>query len=180
MRKIIAITGTPGTGKTTLARELSKKLNAKLFDIKKIVDNNRLYTEIDRERRTKVVDIKRLKNWMKKITKDTDGDIIFDGLISQYLSPTHVVVLRTDPAELRKRLEMRRYPRKKVMENIEAEVMGVCLYDSLKHKNVLELDTTKKININNVLKWLEKGGKSVNRIDWLPRFYRVLKNENLS
>ena len=44
--KVIIVTGSVGTGKTTLAKKLSKKLNYRHIDVNKIVKENKLYEEL--------------------------------------------------------------------------------------------------------------------------------------
>ncbi|MBS3114958.1 AAA family ATPase [Candidatus Woesearchaeota archaeon] len=58
--KVIAVTGVPGTGKTTIAKKLAKRLNYYYVDVNKIIKKYKLSEGFDRKRRTKVVDIKRL------------------------------------------------------------------------------------------------------------------------
>jgi adenylate kinase len=55
------------------------------------------------------------------------------------------VVLRCRPDELRKRLAQRKYPKKKIQENADAEALDVCLIETVGNFNpsqILELDTT--------------------------------------
>ena len=42
-RNIIIITGTPGTGKTTIAIALSKRINAKLIAVNDLIKHKKLY-----------------------------------------------------------------------------------------------------------------------------------------
>jgi adenylate kinase len=55
------------------------------------------------------------------------------------------VVLRCRPDELRKRLGRRKYRKKKIQENAEAEALDVCLIETVeayRPSQILELDTT--------------------------------------
>ena len=58
--KIIAASGTPGTGKTTLSKRLAKKLGYFYLDVNKLIIKNKLYEGYDKKRKTKVVDVSRL------------------------------------------------------------------------------------------------------------------------
>jgi len=53
--KVVAVSGVPGTGKTTLSRKLSKKLNFYYLDVNKLISNNKLYEGYDKKRKTKIV-----------------------------------------------------------------------------------------------------------------------------
>ena len=57
---IIAVSGTPGTGKTTLSKKLSKKLNLYYLDVNKIISEYKLSEGYDNKRKTKIVDINKL------------------------------------------------------------------------------------------------------------------------
>src|SRR5260370_35470458 len=57
------------------------------------------------------------------------------------------IVLRLDPVILAKRLHERNWPKLKIWENVESEMIDVSLYDSLKvlgKTKVLEIDATGK------------------------------------
>ena len=63
-KKIIAVTGTPGTGKTTIAGKLAKKINGEIINLTQIINENKLYTGIDKSRDTKIVDVAELKKFV--------------------------------------------------------------------------------------------------------------------
>jgi adenylate kinase len=65
--KRICVTGTPGTGKTTLAKKLSGKLGFYYFDVNKFIVKNKLYEKYDRKRKTRIVDVNKLN---KKIINE--------------------------------------------------------------------------------------------------------------
>ena len=62
----LIITGTPGTGKTTLARELSLKLDLEYIDVNKLVETDGLSIGFDRDRKCKIVDEVKLKDVLEK------------------------------------------------------------------------------------------------------------------
>jgi len=137
---LIALTGTPGTGKTTIAKKLEDEYKVVyLKDFKDAV----LYHDEDRD--ADVVDIEYLK---KKVDKMKDDEIIIlEGHYAHEMPVDMVIVLRCHPDELRKRLENRGYGEKKIMENLEAEAMGLITEESINYHGkdkVFEVDTTKK------------------------------------
>jgi adenylate kinase len=67
---IIAITGTPGTGKSYLGKKLAEKLNFTHIDLNKIIKERKIYDKYDRKRDTYVVDIKKLRKFISKELKE--------------------------------------------------------------------------------------------------------------
>jgi adenylate kinase len=58
-----------------------------------------------------------------------------------------VIVLRCEPGVLRKRLEQRGYHPTKINENVDAEIMRICLEEAqafFPHATLIEVDTTTK------------------------------------
>ena len=135
----ICITGTPGTGKTEVAPLVAKKIGWKYVDLNELAKDKDLFTGYDSKRKCDIVDIKKLNSEMKKIK----GDVIFQSHYAHEISCDLIIVLRTSIGELRRRLAKRNWPKDKVDENIEAEIMDVCKEESLsKGKPVFEVDTT--------------------------------------
>ena len=58
--KVIVVTGSVGTGKTTLARRLSGELDYRYIDVNKIINKCHISEGYDRIRKCKIVDIKNL------------------------------------------------------------------------------------------------------------------------
>ena len=58
--KIIIITGTPGTGKTALAKILAKELNFKRINLSEIIDKKNLCEAYDEKKQCKIVDLDKL------------------------------------------------------------------------------------------------------------------------
>ena len=61
----LTITGTPGTGKSTVARILSKKLGLPIYNISEVVREEELYSEFDERRDAFIVDIEKLENFFE-------------------------------------------------------------------------------------------------------------------
>ncbi len=64
---IILLTGTPGTGKTTISHLLAEKLGCQLVDVNYLVEKKHLYTGIDPEKDYKIVDMDALKRELFRI-----------------------------------------------------------------------------------------------------------------
>jgi adenylate kinase len=131
----IALTGTPGTGKTTIAALLPYRV----IDLNALVKGG-LNLGIDPERGCLEADMDGLEQKLAEM--DTDELIILEGHFSHYFAD-EAVVLRLVPSELKKRLEARGYPETKIQENLESEALDVILVESVEFcKRVSEIDTT--------------------------------------
>src|SRR3989338_1691490 len=60
--KIIAVTGTPCTGKTTYAKKLAKAKKYYYFDVRKFIAKNKLADGYDRKNKCYLIDIKKLNS----------------------------------------------------------------------------------------------------------------------
>lgn len=138
---IVAISGTPGTGKTKVAKILAEKLKWKFIELNKLAEEKNLYSGYDEKRKCKIVDIDRLSEEVKKL----EGNFVLESHYAHDMPAVFVIILRTNPGKLRKRMEKRSWSREKIEENIEAEIMEVCKTEALEQgKRVYEIDTTEK------------------------------------
>ena len=64
----------------------------------------------------------------KKINKM--NNIIIDSHLSHYLTSDFCIVVRSDIKTLHERLGKRRYGKKKIEDNIESEIFGICLEEA--------------------------------------------------
>jgi adenylate kinase len=148
---ILLLTGTPGTGKTTISRLLAHKLEARLVTINELVDQKHLYNGLDPEKHYKVVDIPDLLQEMEKISQDYQNSedwLIFEGHLSHLYQPADlVVVLRTSPPILSERLQKRDWKEEKVKENLEAEALDICAWEAgdIHGTQAQEIDTTSSL-----------------------------------
>ncbi|MEO2083726.1 MAG: adenylate kinase family protein [Desulfurobacteriaceae bacterium] len=162
----IAVTGTPGTGKTTVSKLLSKRLGIPHYEISRVVKEKGLYSEYDSHRESFIVDIEKLKNFFSRIES-----FIADGLVSHYLPVDIVVILRTEPNLLRKRLQERGYSAEKVEENVEAERLAVIASEALSSPGarIIHIDTSRRRPeevVDLIIKGL-KGEEVFDDVDWL-------------
>ena len=67
--KTLLVTGTPGTGKTTLAKQLSLLLNYTYFDVNSFIKKAHIYGSYDRRRHCYVVDTAKLASRLVKVSQ---------------------------------------------------------------------------------------------------------------
>jgi adenylate kinase len=145
----ILISGTPGTGKTTLAMELAKIIKYKFIDMGELATSEHIYLKVDAKRNTKIIDERKLAKRLEKEIIANGGKVVASGHYAEILNPRlveRVIVLRTHPDELRRRLSQRGWSAEKIQENLEAEILGVCSSNVLTRygkERVHEIDTTK-------------------------------------
>jgi adenylate kinase len=129
---IFFVTGTPGTGKTTFAKKYAKEHKLKYIDGKKVIAEHKLVESYDEERDCDVIDEKKFaKVCETMLEKETFA--ILDSHLSHYISPKSIeicFVTQCGIAELKERLEARKYSEGKVRENLDAEIFQVCKTDA--------------------------------------------------
>ncbi|GAB7014753.1 adenylate kinase family protein [Methanogenium cariaci] len=134
-----ALTGTPGTGKTTIAALLTAR-NMQVVSQKETMAPYIL--EHDAERDTDIIDD---EAWVDAFVP-VEG--IIEGHLTHLLPADRVVVLRCRPDILATRLRARGYAEEKVQENAEAEALDSILIEALEvhpETHVTVIDTTEQL-----------------------------------
>ena len=121
----VALTGTPGTGKTSVSKELRSR-GYDVLDMTQYIKDHDLREEYDAERDTYAVDVEKLNDALL----DRE-DCIFEGHLAHFLDVDMIIVMRCHPDVLAQRLMDRGYNESKVTENVQAEVMDVILCESV-------------------------------------------------
>jgi len=176
---IITISGTPGTGKTSIARILAKLMGCKLVAINKFVDEHKLSEGKDKAG-SKIVDVAKLKKEMEKHLKKFKDDIIIEGHLAHFLRADFCVVLRCDPMVLDKRLKKKAWRKAKIKENVQAEILDVILAEALANKKIkclLELDNTMpapKKCAKKILRLIKKAKPHRENVQWLKKYENMM------
>lgn len=152
MQRIIIVTGTPGVGKTILAKRLAGKTKSDYVNVGELVRERQLYKYYDRPSRSYVIDEARLGKSLNSLLKahPVKGLIIETHSIGSFMPKRKgliALVVRLDPVVLARRLRARGWSKKKIWENVESELIDLSLYEALKTygvKKVYELDATGK------------------------------------
>ncbi len=154
--KLIIITGTPGTGKSTLAKFLAKKLGWERLDLHKYYSN--LSTRYNPHKKCWEIDFNKLKKLVTKKLKESKKNLILDSHISHQLPKKMVnlcIVLTSSNLKiLEKRLKQRKYSPQKIRENLDSEIFQVCLNEAKENGSKLKvIDIAKE---NSLLKqWIK-------------------------
>lgn len=132
--KIIIVSGTPGTGKSTVAKKLAREKHYKYIDANEIIKKERLYDSYDKTFKTYDVDINKFKKYFEKLIKSSKENLIIDSHLSHYLSPklvTQCLITKTSIPVLRSRLKKRKYSQKKIQENVDSENFDICYNEAV-------------------------------------------------
>ena len=137
----VAITGTPGTGKTTVARLLEDRLEG--LDVEHVndrIERESLYTAIDEDRDSLIADLDELREALSGRTH-----VLFESHLAHHLPADRVVVLRCHPETIERRLRERGEQAPTAHENAESEALDVILTEAVENHgldSVYEIDTT--------------------------------------
>ena len=169
----VVITGNPGVGKHTCGGLVAAAL------IANVVDLNKLALEVPSKQTEKGldVDVRKLSLLVSRKLRKKMSSIVIGHLAPYVVYPglvNTVVVLRKSPYELLKTLQERGYSTEKIKENVESEILGVTLNDSIKtfgRRKVAEFDVTGKTSgqiADQILSVIErKSKKEIGAVDWL-------------
>ena len=171
----ILIGGTPGTGKTMVAKVLGSKLSVEVLALGEFADKSGCISAQDKARDTGIVNEDCLVDALVELVEDKKKRFIIEGHYID-LVPSSAVqwvfILRTHPETLTNRLNERGYKEKKVKENVEAEVLGVCQLDALDsfgEERVLEIDTSNMSppEVAAMIEQMMNDEVAPTRIDWM-------------
>jgi len=170
-QNVVALTGSPGTGKSTLASRL-KQHGMNVITVEEIANGVDALSQSDTALE---VETSILPNW----TWDGTDDCIIDGHLSHHCSVDAIIVLRCHPSELRQRLKQREgYGYDKIESNVEWELLSGVWSDLIAlhpQTKVMELDTTnEQVSLESILEFISNhhAWKSVHdsiadSIDWI-------------
>jgi adenylate kinase len=181
--RFFGITGTPGTGKKTLAPMVAFRLGLPCISLYDQAVSSGLVRQGDSDAEVDTTVLGRF------IVKHVSGPALVYGHLLPYVFGSRelrrVVVLRCEPKALKRRLLARRYQPKKVMENVEAELIGVLSADSMTTfggRKTAEFDTTTSglgEAARVVSEFLKGSGRPGSRIDWTLSYASASKLRSL-
>lgn len=146
MLKAIIVTGSVCSGKTTVAKLISKRYNYKYIDVNKLIKEYKLVEGYDKELDSYIIDETKLVKLLKDLIKKSKTKLVIDSHLSHYLPKSHVelcIVTKCSLKELQRRLKKRNYSERKIRNNLDTEIFDICLIEAkeMKHK-IRVVDTT--------------------------------------
>ncbi|MBY9010894.1 MAG: AAA family ATPase [Candidatus Lokiarchaeota archaeon] len=187
--QILIVSGTPGTGKTTISNNLTNFIEAKVISLNELAISENLIEKFDTKRETSIIDTNKLIRFLIELIEDyekKDPEFLIieshfsDIVPEQYIN--FVIILRCDPDELYTRLSRRGYKKEKIRENVQSEILGNSVnYFINKPLNtpILEIDTS-KVDIESITKTIvgiitnkiDIKDFYVGKIDWLEKLFQ--------
>lgn len=184
----IAVTGTPGTGKSSVCTALGLAY----LDLNRVIEERGLYTGVDPERGSLIADLDRLHEYVRQ--QQTEQPLlILEGHLAHLLEPGVAIVLRASPLVLAARLEQKGFPPQKIQENVEAEALDIILAEAVELCGVVYEVDTSALSVEEVAAIVRAiinaeavEGASADRaalrqryapgsVDWSPFFSRVFR-----
>jgi len=187
--QILIVSGTPGTGKTTISKNISNYIKAKVISLNELAISENLIVKYDAKRETSVINNKKLISFLIELIEDYKKEDLEFLIIESHFSDivpeqyiNFVIILRCDPDELYNRLKRRGYKREKIRENVQSEILGNCVnYFINKPLNIpiLEIDTT-NISIESITKTIvdilrkkiDIDDFYAGKVDWLEKLFQ--------
>jgi adenylate kinase len=147
--KVFIVTGSVCTGKTTLAKKLSKKFHAIYIDVNSLIKSFKLYSYYNKKDKAYIVNLKKLNKFLINLIKNSKNNLILDSHLTHYLPNKYVdlcYIAKCNLKILKKRLEKRRYSNKKIRENLDCEIFDICLNEAKENNHKIKIvNTSKKI-----------------------------------
>ena len=135
---LIALTGTPGTGKTSVGKLLEAR-GYVVLDLDQVARGYGLIKGRDEARQADEVDVGALSERIRIPTKLT----FLKSHYSHLMDVNVAIVFRCRPSILRDRLRARGWSEEKIRENVEAEAIDVITQEATRRiPYVYEVDTT--------------------------------------
>jgi len=189
--KIITISGTPGTGKTTVSKKITELIDAKLISLNELAISKNFTLKYDKKRETHVIDSDRLisyiTNIINSLKESRQNFLIIEGHFADIVPNEFIdyaIILRCEPEELLKRLSKRRYKKEKIKENVQAEILGNCINYFVQKQietplyeidtSFLTIESLAEIIIGLIIYNKNAEKFKIGRVDWLEK----LSHEN--
>ncbi len=167
----VAITGTPATGKTSVAQQLA---DSTILTVRDLANEHGCVDNFESSDQLTIIDVNRLSDLLKNSwTNSPDSNVFIEGHLSHHLPVDAIVILRCRPTVLETRMSSRGWPDRKIRDNFEWELMGGPWSEiSNKILPVIEIDSTiagPEQIADEIHEWIASGFEPTNHntIDWM-------------
>lgn len=141
---MVALSGTPAAGKTTVA-DILRSMGHPVLDLKRFVGDERFDQGADDERAgTTVLDDEALdaylqEHLLEELDGAADGPVFVESHFAHVLTLVdRIILLRCRPSILQERLAERGYSEAKIRENMEVEGMDLMLQEAVQMRDALK------------------------------------------
>ncbi len=187
--KTIIISGTPGTGKSSVAKKIGELTEAKIISLNELAISGNFKVKYDTKRDTQVINTEKflpyIVNLIEDFKKDNPDYIIIEGHFSDILPEKYIdyaIILRCDPDILNVRLKKRNYSHAKIIENLQSEILGSCANYFIEKKlnvPIFEINTTElsiesiaEIILDSIVGDRNAEKYMIGKIDWLEKIFQ--------
>jgi adenylate kinase len=127
---------------------LANQLNAELVDLSQVVKEQGLVLGRDVPRDTLIADSAGVEQYLRALLQGARRRYI---VVGHYADETPdslvecIIILRCHPSLLTKRLRERKWSHAKILENVQAEILGVCTAQAVERhpiQKIFEVDTS--------------------------------------
>ncbi|MFB6201876.1 MAG: adenylate kinase family protein [Halorhabdus sp.] len=134
----VAVTGTPGTGKTTATDRLETDLD--VIHLNEVIEREGFSRGTDADRGSTIADLDAISEWFAG-----REDVLVESHLAHELPVDRVIVLRCHPETIEQRLMQRGESEASAAENAESEALDVILAEAVDAHGtdaVYEIETT--------------------------------------
>ncbi len=180
--KLIVITGTPGSGKTTIAKEVASKIkDSELVHANDLIKSKHIFSSYSKDG-AMVVKLDMLAREIDRLRKSSGKRIlIIEGhvLCDMKIKGATAVVIREHLETMRNRLEERGYAKKKINDNLVSEAIDYCGANaSMNYKESFELMNSKDA-ASTIVSIIEGKMMPRKQIDLLHELVMLMKKEKV-